>query len=776
VNNLLREVHARSLWQVLGLYLAVSWVVLQVVDVLADNVALPDWVFPISLVLLLLGLPVVLGTAFVQGGVRRGQAGAKSGDSPVVGPDDQRGPSESGDASRDDTSSSVGRRSRLLTWRNALLGGAGAFALLTLGIGGWLGLRAAGIGAAGTLVAKGMLADRAQVVISDFSSSGADPALARTLTEAFRIDFTESPTVEVVDPSRVTETLRRMERDPEAPLDLELARELAQREGFPAVIAGEIGVAGSNYLLTGQVVAAADGAVLVSHRETASEDDLLDAIDALSQRLRERIGEPLSSLAGGAPLERVTTSSFAALDKYSEAERLMSTGGSRTRAISLLSEAIELDSTFAMAHRKLGISLYIMREQRARQVEAFTRAFELRDRLTDHERYITEGTYYTYATGELDRAVTAYENAIAIDPLGPALNNLGIVYQQLGDHERALEMFKRDIAGDPNTGNPYVNALFALSSLGRPEEMRALFDDMYARFPTPNSDGWGAYAYLSIGDYETADLHIGALTAETGSPALQSDARAAGAFAAGVRGQLLEAERLLGERVSIEMERGLPAGAWESEIQRARFVAGLRRDPQAAVSHLEAIARTVPVNELSAYDRPYAQLAIAYAEAGRTGQARTYLEAFESEVWPLAAGDPDVARVRQEARGSVALAGGDVETALDEFRRLDERACPECRSFALGRAFDQAGSTDSARVYYEHAITVPSGSHGWTDAHLLGRSVERLAQLHDEAGDLSEAARFYARFTELWADADEEFQDDVRAAQARLEEILREIG
>ena len=149
---------------------------------------------------------------------------------------------------------------------------------------------------------------------------------------------------------------------------------------------------------------------------------------------------------------------------------------------------------------------------------------------------------------------------------------------------------------------------------------------------------------------------------------------------------------------------------------------------------------------------------------------------METEVWPLAGGDLAARLAYREARGTVAEAAGDFQAAIDEYRRVDAGWCPECRSHLLGRAFDGAGASDSARVYYEQAVTMPSGSKGWTDAHTIGRSVERVAQLHDEAGNLAEAARFYAQFAALWAEADEEFQPDVRAAQARFEEILREIG
>ncbi len=278
LKRLIHEIHRRSLWQVLGFYLAVSWVVLQVVDVIGNNFGLPGWVAPASLVLLLLGLPVVLGTAFVQegvGGSRSSRDAPPSLDTPEDADEQSPTPAE---PKRAPAAVAPGHGG-LLTWRNALIGGGAAFALLGVVTAGYLFMRTAGIGPAGTLVAQGVLVEGAEVLLADFASS--DPDLADVVTGALRIDLVPSPTIQLVPRSRLSSALRRMQRGEDAPITGALARELATREGYGAIIEGEIGTAGSGYVLTASIIGGEGWEPLAGFRATAkSEDDLIDAIAA----------------------------------------------------------------------------------------------------------------------------------------------------------------------------------------------------------------------------------------------------------------------------------------------------------------------------------------------------------------------------------------------------------------------------------------------------------------------------------------------------------------
>ena len=218
-----------SLWQVLASYAFGSWIVLQVAEAVASLLGLPLWFGKATIFLLGLGLPVLVLTAVAQS--TRRSAGKVRDDRPGV--------------------------RRLLTWRGALVGGVGAFALLGLGTAGYMAMRGLGIGSPGTLIARGTLDEQSEIVLAEFAGASEDSLLARTATEALRIDLAQSPVIKLVARDRIRGVLRRTDRDPAGRLDLEIAREVAVREGMAAVIAGEVIRAGESYLLTAELVEAA---------------------------------------------------------------------------------------------------------------------------------------------------------------------------------------------------------------------------------------------------------------------------------------------------------------------------------------------------------------------------------------------------------------------------------------------------------------------------------------------------------------------------------------
>ncbi|MEE8176278.1 MAG: hypothetical protein V3T97_06670, partial [Gemmatimonadota bacterium] len=334
LKNLINEAHRRSLWQVLGIYLVASWLAFQVVQTLTEGLGLPDWVPPFALVLLLIGFPIVLATAFVQ------EAGPTQSTEAAAESTERAAPStESTPSFEASTAQAGGAHHRLFTWRNAILGGVAAFALLGVVTAGYMAMRTFGIGPAGTLVARGLIDERAPILLAEFKSG--DSLLARAATEAFRVDLSQSIVVRLVEPGFVTEALTRMARPSTDRLDVDLASELAVREGIQAVIAGEIVRAGGGYVLSARLIAPGDRAVLVSHRETASDStQIIPAIDELSKRLRERIGESLVSIRANPPLEQVTTANLEALRKYSQAVEAIEVEGDPDRGIALLEEAV----------------------------------------------------------------------------------------------------------------------------------------------------------------------------------------------------------------------------------------------------------------------------------------------------------------------------------------------------------------------------------------------------------------------------------------------------
>ena len=321
-------------------------------------------------------------------------------------------------------------------------------------------MRLLGIGPVGTLVASGRLSERDRLVVADFDNRTPDASLAGSVTEAFRIDLGQSPVVRILSTAEVGDALARMKRDPATPVTPAVARELAAREGAKAVVAGEISALGKSYVLSARILDATDGSELVALRETAADDaGIVAALDRLSARVRERIGESLKTIRGGQPLDQVTTGSLEALRLYTEGARL-SEHGADDRAIPMLEQAIALDSGFAMAWRKLAVALGNSRASQDRVVAATTRAYQHRDRLTEVERQLTAAYYYSTVETDHAKEEAAYRRVLTINPDNRvATNNLSLLLSIVGRAAEAESLIAPRVRADPDPGNVMLQLL-----------------------------------------------------------------------------------------------------------------------------------------------------------------------------------------------------------------------------------------------------------------------------------------------------------------------------
>src|SRR5216117_1141728 len=416
--------------------------VLALARLLVRLLGLPDWAFAGAVGLAAAGLPVVLWTGVIE---RRRALARTSG-----------------------RSAAGAGVHRWFTWRRALVSGATAFGLLGLGTAVYMAMRLLGIGPVGTLVASGVLAQRDRLVLADFENRTADSTLGPSLTEALRVDLAQSGVIRLLDVATVGQALGRMGRPPATPLDLAVARELAQREGAKGVVRGQIDPLGRGYVVSAELVSAADGAALVSLRETAQDDGaIIAAVDRLSGKLRERIGESLKTIRASDPLEQVTTRSLEAPRKYSQGVRA-SDAADMERAATLLEEAIALDTTFAMAYRKLAVVLSNSGGAASRIGAAATQAFRHRDRLTAFERDLAEAYYYTRVVYDPAKTEAAYRAALEQQPEnGVALNNLSLLFDGLRRFAEAESLTTRGIAVAPTQCALYVNAIQAQIGQGK---------------------------------------------------------------------------------------------------------------------------------------------------------------------------------------------------------------------------------------------------------------------------------------------------------------------
>ena len=722
--------------------------VLTLAYMLVHLLGLPDWAFAGAVGLAAAGLPIMLWTGVIE----RRRALANSTGRAAVPAGVQR----------------------WFTWRRALLGGAAGFGLLGLGTAVYMAMRLLGIGPVGTLVASGVLGQRDRLVLADFENRTTDSTLGPSLTEALRVDLAQSPVVRLLDAAAVGQGLGRMGRAPGSPLDLPLARELAQREGAKAVVHGQIDPLGRGYVISAELVGASDGAALVAVRENAQDDGaIIAAVDRLSGKLRERIGESLRTIRNSEPLEQVTTRSLEALRKYSQGVRA-SDAVDMARAAGLLQEAIALDTTFAMAYRKLAVVLSNAGGAQSRIAAAATQAFRHRDRLTQFERDLADAYYYTRVEYDPAKTEAAYRAALEQQPEnGVALNNLALLFNERRRFAEAESLTAIGLAVTPMQWALYLNAMQAQIALGKFAAAARTAALLERRAPGNPMVGFTrAFLASARREYDSAEAETRALAQTARDPTWQ--ASTAGALAAInlVRGKLAVAEAQFRRAMALDEQRGVPGKYLEDAIVLAVIDVHYRNAPDAALREVEEALRHHPLASIPAADRPYVGLAWLYARMGRPDRARQLLAEYEAAVpEPVRRSQP----FRHGAAAEIAFAEGRVQDAIKGYRAwYDEDGCAVCGLYLLARAYERAGQRDSSVAVYERAVTTPGYTRAFEESATLGPTYRRLGELYEERGDTARARDYYNRFVDLWKDADAELQPSVREVRARLTRLNRD--
>jgi eukaryotic-like serine/threonine-protein kinase len=747
---------------VVAIFLASSWAVLQIIDALIGNGVLPAWTFKGGLVVLLLGLPMVLATAYVQGM----RASEERRAAAAVDPDS----SDTASAKPAPTAApapAAGAR-HVFTWRNAILGGVAAFALLGMASGGWMALRVLGIGPVGTLAAQGVLERGAAVVLADFRS-GEDAELGDVVTRTLRVDLMQSPMIRVLDRNELNAPLARMHAEPGTRITSDVATQLAEREGYAAVITGDVAKAGSGYVLTASIRAGQGFLPVAAFRETArSDDDLIGAIERLSRAIRDKAGESLRTVQGGQSLSRVTTSSLPALREYTRGEAIFATGD-WAAGLEHFERAIALDSTFAMAHRRIAAALNnlgIRLDDRARAVR---RTYELRDRLPDLERHLATGAYHDWLTGDMAAAARAFEQALAIDSLNAsAHNSLANTYTRLGRHEDAARHYAAPLRIRP-IASLFSNLAMARYRVGDFPGAMATVDSGMARLPSWN-DGYFIKVLLAAAqhDFPAADSLTGLLEQKASIASDRETARMLRYKLGAVRGRLQEAELVLEGPAELSLNDPIQRAAWRAELRL------LKGDTTEAV---RLVQQTLSENAGSVQDAAFVEAILALAHARAADQGTAALN-----EWKAATPDDHIGAWgwinRNALTGILQRVRGDFAGSLATLQALHRR-CPGCGPFvdyAIAQTYEEMGQPDAAIAAYEQALTRHEPATLMDDPFDIARALRRLGELYDAQGNTTKAIQYYARFINLWRDADPELQPLVRRAQERLDALRPDRG
>jgi eukaryotic-like serine/threonine-protein kinase len=583
-----------------------------------------------------------------------------------------------------------------------------------------------------------------RVVLADFDNHTGDHAFDDTLKQALAIDLEQSPTVRVVSDDEVGRTLRLMHRRPDDPLTTTVARDVCRRSDGNAVLGGSLTMLNSEYVLGLNAIDCRTGEVVAREQIRAvRKEDVLGAVDDATVDLRRRLGESATSI----PLldkhvhEMLTTVSLDAFQAYTNAERKVQTNGGWS-AIPLFEHAIDIDPDFAYAHAAVALVLGTLGESARSEAHA-KRAYQLRDHVSEWERFFITVQYNDRVTGEIEKNLPECDLWIQAYPQErTAHNRLAVTYNQLGQPARALlelEQARRfghehpiDIDYWTGTATRLDRAQDAAALvrqvLERTPDRLPFRHDLYrASFVAGDVDGmaaqveWARHALRAdaiLIDQSDTEAYFGrvqkgrALLEQAIAAALRNDFRGNAAVWSGVDavrdalfGDVDEARRRA--RAALATEDG-----WETQALAAMALAraGFAADANDVAAKLSASrpAGTLVQN----YWLPAIRAEIEL-RAGHAARAVDLLRSAE----PYELADTRVPLLPAYVRGEAYLQARDGAAAAIEFRKLvDHRgavgnsALGALARLGLARALRLVGDNSNARKEYELFLA------SWRDA------------------------------------------------------------
>ena len=594
------------------------------------------------------------------------------------------------------------------------------------------------------------LNERDAVVLADFTNSTGEPVFDNTLKQALSVSLRQSPFLNILSDSKVSATLTMMTRLPNIPLTTDVAREVCQRAHAKAYIGGSISALGKEYVLGLRAASCETGDVLAEEQITADrKEEVLSALGKSAAKLREKLGESLATVAKyNQPLAEATTSSLEALQQYSEAGRAQREQGDAA-AIPYAKRAIELDPNFAIAYAALGGD-YSNLNQPSLARENFKKAYELRDRVTQRERFLIEASYFGYVTGEIDKAIQAYaEWARTYSGDYGAHGNLGDSYNFLGQYEKAAEETNASLLLEPDDAIAYGNLANDYFALGRIKDAKAALDEASRRkLDTPDLHLYRYHLAFLEGDLpamqEQSSWAMGKPGAEDGQLSDESDTEA-------YYGRLRKARELTRQAVESATRNGDAdtAALWQvsEALREAEF-------------GNTALARKAVADAMALSSKPDIALlaALALARSGETAQSSALADKVAAEF------DRDTmiqAYWLPTIRAAIAINRDDAEKAIELLNVASEYELGEPVQwpshgtlypvYVRGEAYLRAGEGVQAATEFQKMIdhrgivaNFPLG----TLAHL------QLGRAYKLSGNADKAREAYAAFLLVWLDAD----------------------
>ena len=608
------------------------------------------------------------------------------------------------------------------------------------------------------------LREKDTIVLEDFTNSTGEPIFDDTLKQALAIELEQSRFTNVLSQQRVNATLKLMNRKPGERIGQETAREICERTGSRAALEGMIAKLGRHYVIGLIAVDCHTGDSMGSAQaEAESPEKIMKALSETADALRVKLGESLAAVQRHAkPLEEATTSSLEALQAFTQGSRTASEKGDQY-ALPYLKRALELDGNFARAYASLG-ARYINLNQASLAIKNYKKAFELRDRVSERERFYIESMYYVYATGELQKAVEVLTQYVQTYPSdADAHASFAAALYNLGQWEKSKDESFAALRLDPDNGFNLGVAIADYLLAGQPNEVRALYDEarkrglensfpetgMYvASFMLRDEAGMREHYARAMGRPEFEDILL----------AMQSDTEA-------YYGRLEKSREFSRRAADAALKNGgvETSAMWQAYGALHQAEAGYLNNARQQAEAALAVAQGRDVRVLAA---------LAFARSGDAARAQELAEGLNRDF------PSDTLMQRYTlpvVRALIAVGHSDGKRALEllaptagyEFaspQAFVNTEPPVYPLYARGEAYLAAGNPQQAAAEFQKMLSNTWNYPLFAHAHL------QLGRAKAMGGDRASARKQYEEFFALWKEADPDIPL-LRHAKAEYEKL-----
>jgi DNA-binding winged helix-turn-helix (wHTH) protein/tetratricopeptide (TPR) repeat protein len=596
------------------------------------------------------------------------------------------------------------------------------------------------------------LTDKDTIVLADFTNTTGDSVFDGALRQGLSAQLEQSPFLSVVSDQQLQQTVQMMSQPADAKLTPEIAREVCQRTGGAAVLEGSIAQIGTQYLLALKAINCVSGETLASTEAQANDKNrVLDALGKTAADIRNKLGESLSTVQKfDTPLEQATTPSLEALKAFNSGRKVQFATGSAA-AIPFFKRAIELDPNFALAQAWLGRVYGDIGEFRT-SADYTRKAYELRDRASEREKYFISAHFHIAVTGNLEMAEQSCKLCIQAYPRAEMPHDFlaGIIYQFEGQYEKAAEESKEAVRLSPDNPIAYATLLFNYIALNRIDEAKRTYAD--AMRHTLNQ------AFYCPALYEIAFLQNDAagmaeqVAWSAGKPGVEDGLLALEADTAGYSGRLREAREFSRQAVdAAERAQEKEAAATYSAV------AGLREALLGNANEARKKA-TLAMNHSPGRDVQYGA-AMTFVYAGDVARAQALTEDLGKRF-------PEDTIVQfnflPTLRAKLAVKRGNTSEAIENLRaaapyELGASASSTYAWNALYPAFVRGEAHLAAHQGKEAAAEFQKilDHRGVVLYEPIGALARLgLARARALQGDTAKAQTAYREFLALWKDAD----------------------